>query len=220
MKILLYIDDPDFSKKLENKLKESGHKIVATNEADVAKSMIVQGCFDLALFDTTTSIASVRDIFEFINPRVKNIAKMVAINPKITAEELGKFYQLGCNDHVKTPCYEWEIALKVEQYEKLLSKKSQYHIVLGKNYVFDKTANTLFLGDEAVPMTKKQSKILYKLASNLGMIVDFDSLRESVWENEPVDNATIRAEVNRLKKILQEDFIKNSRGVGYMIDRV
>jgi len=34
-----------------------------------------------------------------------------------------------------------------------------------------------------------------------------------------VDNATIRAEVNRLKKFLQEDVISNVRGMGYIIDK-
>ena len=45
----------------------------------------------------------------------------------------------------------------------------------------------------------------------------YDTFREFVW-NDEVDNATIRAEVNRVKKALNEDFITNVRGVGYMIE--
>lgn len=40
---------------------------------------------------------------------------------------------------------------------------------------------------------------------------------EYVWDDIDVDAATIRAEVNRLKSILKEDFVINVRGIGYLI---
>jgi DNA-binding response OmpR family regulator len=40
---------------------------------------------------------------------------------------------------------------------------------------------------------------------------------EHVWDDVEVDIATIRAEINRLKNHLKEDFIVNIRGVGYMV---
>ena len=40
-----------------------------------------------------------------------------------------------------------------------------------------------------------------------------------VWNDDYIDNATIRAEVNRVKKVLKEDFIINVRGIGYMVER-
>ena len=44
--------------------------------------------------------------------------------------------------------------------------------------------------------------------------------REYVWEHAIIDNASIRAEINRLKKIFDEDIVKNIRGLGYKIERV
>jgi DNA-binding response OmpR family regulator len=41
--------------------------------------------------------------------------------------------------------------------------------------------------------------------------------REYVWKDEEIEDATIRAEINRLKKNLKEDFIVNIRSVGYLI---
>ena len=51
------------------------------------------------------------------------------------------------------------------------------------------------------------------------MIVDFEQFRIYVWDEQIIDNATIRAEINRLKKFLQEDVVINVRGMGYMIDK-
>ena len=43
--------------------------------------------------------------------------------------------------------------------------------------------------------------------------------RSLVCNYDLIDNATIRVEVNRVKKVLHEDFINNIRGVRYMIER-
>jgi len=55
-------------------------------------------------------------------------------------------------------------------------------------------------------LSKRQSQIIDLLARNRGRVVDFEQFQHYVWEDTFVDNATIRAEVNRLKKVLKEDF--------------
>ena len=57
------------------------------------------------------------------------------------------------------------------------------------------------------------------LSRNRGRVVDFEQFRIYVWDEQIIDNATIRAEINRLKQFLQEDMIINVRGMGYMIDK-
>jgi DNA-binding response OmpR family regulator len=42
---------------------------------------------------------------------------------------------------------------------------------------------------------------------------------EYIWNDIEIDTPTIRAEINRLKKVLKEDFIVNVRGIGYMVKR-
>lgn len=57
------------------------------------------------------------------------------------------------------------------------------------------------------------------LCENMGVVVDFDKFRTYVWNDEPIDNPSIRAEISRLRKLLKEDFIINLKGVGYKIDK-
>jgi DNA-binding winged helix-turn-helix (wHTH) protein len=49
------------------------------------------------------------------------------------------------------------------------------------------------------------------------MVIDFEQFQTYVWSEQIVDNATICAEINRLKKSLKEDFVVNVRGMGYMV---
>jgi DNA-binding response OmpR family regulator len=76
---------------------------------------------------------------------------------------------------------------------------------------------TLFFNHEPQTLSKRQLKIINLLSLNTGFMCTYEMFMESVWDDIDVDVATMRAEVNRLKSTLKEDFIVNIRGVGYMI---
>ena len=61
--------------------------------------------------------------------------------------------------------------------------------------------------------------IIELLARNRSRIISYDMFRDYVYNDYEIDTGTIRAEVNRLKKVLKEDIVVNIRGVGYMIER-
>lgn len=90
---------------------------------------------------------------------------------------------------------------------------------LSKNYSYNQEHSTLLFNGIPQTLTKRQSQIIDLLARNRGRVVDFEQFNNYVWDDVFVDNATIRAEINRLKKFLQEDVIHNVRGMGYMIDK-
>ena len=44
-------------------------------------------------------------------------------------------------------------------------------------------------------------------------------LRYYVWNDDYVDNATIRAEIHRVKQVLKEDLLESLKGIGYRINQ-
>ena len=95
----------------------------------------------------------------------------------------------------------------------------QEHTRLSEGYSFNTKSNELFFYNEPEAYPKRQLQIINLLSANCGSVVDYDRFRDYVWNDYNIDNATIRAEINRLKKNLKEDFIINIRSVGYMIKR-
>ena len=93
------------------------------------------------------------------------------------------------------------------------------HKRLSKNYSYDSETMTLLFNNEPQILPKRQIQIIELLAHNRSLVVQYDMFRNYVWNDDFIDNATIRAEVNRVKKVLKEDFIKNIRGSGYMVER-
>lgn len=94
----------------------------------------------------------------------------------------------------------------------------QNHLRLSPSYAYDASTSTLLCDNLPQMLSKRQLQIIDLLGRNRGRVVDFDQFRTYIWDDEYIDNATIRAEVSRLKKSLKEDFIQNIRALGYMID--
>jgi DNA-binding response OmpR family regulator len=119
---------------------------------------------------------------------------------------------------LKKPFHLKELALRINRV-KLEKERPRVHLRISKNYSYDQEHSLLLFNDEPQVLTKKQSQMIDLLARNRGMVVDFEQFQTYVWSEQLVDNATIRAEINRLKKNLKEDFVINVRGMGYMIDK-
>ena len=134
-------------------------------------------------------------------------------------EDIERGFSLGCSDYLKKPFHLKELALRIQKIEKDNLLKKQNHIRFSKNYSYDKKNRIIFFDSIPQKMTKKQLQIIDLLASNIGIIVDFNKFRTYVWDGEDIDNPTIRAEIHRLKNSLKDDFIINIRGLGYKIDK-
>jgi DNA-binding response OmpR family regulator len=119
---------------------------------------------------------------------------------------------------MKKPFHLKELSLRIDRV-KLSTDIPRIHLRLSKNYSYDQEHSILLFSQEPHILTKRQSQIIDLLARNRGMVVDFEQFRIYIWDEQVIDNATIRAEINRLKKSLKEDVIINVRGMGYMIDK-
>ena len=121
-------------------------------------------------------------------------------------------------DYLKKPFHLKELTLRIN---KILKTRivPQKHKRLSKHYSFDAETMTLYFNNEPHILPKRQLQIIELLAQNRSLVVNYDMFRTYVWNDDYIDNATIRAEVNRVKTVLKEDFIKNIRGSDYMVER-
>ena len=53
----------------------------------------------------------------------------------------------------------------------------------------------------------------------MNRVVDFEMLRHYAWDDNPVDNAIIRAEIHRVRQTLNEDLITTLKGIGYILSK-
>jgi len=217
MKILLLEDDIILNESITQYLTTAGHAIKAVRDGNVCLGILEKEKFDLLIFDINVPNIDGLTILEILHAQ-KNVTPVIFISTMIDIEDISKAFELGCFDYLKKPFHLKELNLRIDRISKT-AKKEMHHKRLSSSYSFDCDAMTLYFQEEPQVLSKRQLQIIKFLTHNRGFVCSYDMFRENVWEDADtiVDDATIRAEINRLKNNLKEDFIVNIRGIGYMV---
>ena len=218
MKIVLLEDESMLRSSITEYLEALGHKVIAFANGEEAYHAIKNDLFDLLILDINTPKITGLHLLEMLNS-IQHTFPTIFISANVDIDDIAKAFDLGASDYLKKPFHLKELGLRIDKIKKEAQIKNLQHLILSQKYVFSKKEQMLFYNNTVQVLTKKQLQILTLLSENLGVVVDFEKFRSYVWNDEPVDNATIRAEISRFRKLLKEDFIINLKGIGYKIDR-
>lgn len=217
MKILLVEDDMMLNEMISEYLTSTGHVIISARNGLESLEILEFQKFDLLILDISLPDIDGFTILEKMHEQ-KRMIPTIYISALIDIEDISRAFDLGCFDYLKKPFHLKELTLRIN---KILKTRivPQKHKRLSKHYSFDAETMTLYFNNEPHILPKRQLQIIELLAQNRSLVVNYDMFRTYVWNDDYIDNATIRAEVNRVKTVLKEDFIKNIRGSGYMVER-
>ncbi len=217
MKILLLEDDLMLRSAIKKYLETTGHIIDAFRDGEAAFSSLQIESYDLLILDINVPKLDGLSLLEKLyDTKVQTPA--IFISALIDIEDISRAFELGCYDYLKKPFHLKELSLRIDKMLKI-HKTPQEYTRLSEGYSFDMKANELLLYKKVQIVPKRQLQIIELLAANCGNVVGYNLFREFVWKSDEIDNATIIAEVNRLKSSLKEDFIVNVRSIGYTIKR-
>lgn len=217
MKILLLEDDFMLNEMIVEYLTSTGHIIKSTNTGTECLELLDKEKFDLLILDINVPDIDGFTILERLHEQKREIPT-IYISALIDIEDISRAFDIGCYDYLKKPFHLKELTIRIN---KILKTRivPQQHKRLSKAYSFDYETMTLYFNNEPHILPKRQLLIIELLCRNRSLVVNYDMFREYAYDGDEIDNATIRAEVNRVKKVLKEDFIINIRGSGYMIKR-
>jgi DNA-binding response OmpR family regulator len=218
MRILLLEDDILLGRSIVTYLQSTGHIVESFRDGKAALDAIKADAFDLLVLDINVPTIDGLSLLEQIYS-LKIQTRAIFISALIDIEDISRAFELGCYDYLKKPFHLKELSLRIDKMLKH-HQPPQLHTRLSKHYSFDATNSTLYFCNEPQKLTNKQLQIIEILSARRANVVTYDTLRDYVWNDYDIDNATIISEVNRLKKALKEKFIKNIRSIGYMIERL
>ncbi len=217
MKILLLEDDLQLNEAITQYLTSTGHAVINTRDGNNAFDILNKEKFDLLVLDINVPGMDGLSLLEKVHEQ-KRMIPTIYISALLDIEDITRAFDLGCYDYLKKPFHLKELTLRINKIMKTRIVP-QEHKRISKYYSFDTSTLTLYFNNEPHILSSRQLKIIELLAQNRSLVVNYDMFRTYAYEDEDIDNATIRAEVNRVKKELKEDFIINIRGSGYMIKR-
>ena len=217
MKILLLEDDIMLNEAIAQYLGSVGHAVTSVKDGEECLETLEDEMFDLLVFDINVPSIDGLTILEDLHKQ-KRMVPTIFISALIDIEDISRAFDIGCHDYLKKPFHLKELNLRIE---KILKTRHvpMSHKRLSKSYSFDCESLTLYFNNEPQILPKRQLQIIELLTNNRSLVCNYDMFRDYVWNDDMIDNATIRAEVNRVKKVLKEDFIINIRGIGYMVER-
>jgi len=218
VKILILEDEKTLAESVAEYLMDSGYEVTLTNNSEEALNSIYEVCYDLLLLDV--HVNGKMNGFELLEKLRTLEIKVPAIfiTSLNNIEDLTHGYDSGCCDYIRKPFDLTELKLRVEHVIKTHCFASLENIIeLTFGYVYDTKKMQLSLNSEVITLGKTETKILELLIKNRGSVVTYEMFWEEVW-GEWIDPTNIRVQVGSLRKKLENNFIKNARGVGYSID--
>ncbi len=215
MKILLLEDDILLNEAITQFLFLEGHEITPIRDGDICLDILHKQTFDLLILDINVPNIDGLSIVEKLHA-MKKVVPVIFISTLIDIEDISKAFELGCFDYLKKPFHLKELSLRINKIIQT-TRIDCHHKRLSKCYSFDTETVSLFFNHSPQQLSKRQLRIVEFLAHNRGFVCSYEMFMEHVWDDIDVDVATIRAEVNRLKSALKEDFIVNIRGIGYTV---
>ncbi|WP_281951711.1 response regulator transcription factor [Nitrosophilus kaiyonis] len=217
MRILLLEDEYSLRISVEEFLEDIGFKVDSFENSDDAMDALFEKNYDLMLLDV--KVPGMNG-FEFLKTlREHNIEiPAIFITSMTHVNDLARGFECGCCDYIKKPFDLKELQIRVENaLKRECFKANKDEITLPDGYIYDTKKFILKKDNIEVPLTKTEKRILEVLIKHRGNVVTMEQFQEEVW-GEYKDLANVRVQINKLRKKVSKDLIKNIHGLGYKID--
>ena len=218
MKILLLEDDILLNEIMEEHLQNKGYEVVSVYSGDKAEELIYSQKFDLFLFDVNVPIVNGFDLLR--NARKNDIkTPTIFLTSLNMVDDIEKGFVSGCDDYVKKPIELKELDIRINNIKRLFNILPDEIIKISPNIYLDRLNLFIKKDKKEIHLAKKECEILLYLINN-NKTVSIEELSTNVWSYEDSPNAsTVRTYIKNLRKILGEEFISNTRGVGYRFNK-
>jgi Response regulators consisting of a CheY-like receiver domain and a winged-helix DNA-binding domain len=220
-KILLVEDEADLALIVADTLRGQGYEVLtAGNGIDGLDKFKTCGA-DIVVADVMMPEMDGFTMARAIR-KTSPAVPLLFLTSKSTIDDVEKGFEIGANDYLKKPFELRELIVRIKA---LLRRNSAGRVgdtkfAIGA-YVFNVSTQILSFGDKEVELSHFESKILERLAANIGKTVDASELMIAVWQRDDLSNRnSLHGYIHKLRRALRHDpsiAIVNQRGFGYML---
>ena len=147
---------------------------------------------------------------------------LLFLTTKSTIDDVEEGFEIGANDYLKKPFELRELIVRIKSLLKRYGANRQEDVKyqIGA-YTFNVTTQAISYEDKSTELSHFESKILERLAANIGKTVDASELMIAVWQrDDPSNRNSLHGYIHKLRRVLRHDpniSIINQRGFGYML---
>lgn len=203
-RILVVDDEDDLCEILKFNLENEGYQVDTANSAEEALKMDLPK-YDLLLLDVMMGEISG---FKMANLLKKNKATaaipIIFITAKDTENDTVTGFNLGADDYISKPFSLREVIARVKAVIRRTASKKENEMpeqIIYKTLVLDIIKKKVSIGEQEIPLTKKEFEILLLLLQNKGRVFSREDILSKIWSDEVyVLDRTIDVNITRLRK--------------------
>ena len=215
IKILLLEDDLLFAQSLEDFLDEEGYEVDIVHNPHQALELTFTKNFDLYLLDINLPIMSGIEFLDELR-QSGDMTPAIFLTSYQDKEVMKEGFLKGCDDYLKKPVDLEELGLRILSLMKRYRGDEKQCI---NEICIDIEQKRVYKDGKELEVTLREFDLIALLFRNKDKVVSKEMIIDALWNSdEEGSDGAIRVYINRLKKILNSDALKNIRGLGYMYE--
>ncbi len=224
--ILVVDDDSQYLEMVKTSLEIEGCQVTSAGNGISALKMIQTQQFDLAIIDVMMpridGMTLTRNIRAF-----SQIPIILVTGKKTAAEDMVKGLEIGADDYLtkpyKIPLLKAKISAILRRVNRGEDKYEQASTLTVGPIEIDYNKAEVTVNGQPAMLSSTEYRLLIMLAQNLGQVITYQHLLESVWGREYLqDRKILWVTVARLRQKLGVDkknspYVVTKSGIGYLL---
>ncbi len=214
MRVLLIEDDPEIARVVTRGLAAEGFQMEVAADGNDGLWRATEGEFDAIVLDLLLPGMSGYRVCESLRDQ-NDQTPVVVLTAKSGEFDQIDLLDLGADDFLTKPVSIKVLAARIRASVRRATGSSTNELVAG-SVRFDLAGHRCWHDDEEIALTKKEADVLFVLVAAAGSAVSRQEIMSGAWgldfEGDP---GSVDVYINRLRKKLGTDTIRNTRGVGF-----
>ncbi len=219
MRLLLVEDDSMIGESVRKGLRQDGFTVDWVKDGRAAEAALAGNVHDLMLLDLGLPVKDGIDVLKALRQKGNRIPVLVLTARDAIADRV-RGLSAGADDYLIKPFDFEELAARIHALLRRQAGRVETAIRHGA-VTLDPATHAVTLDDRSVSVSAREFKLLAALLERPGVVLSVSQLEEKIygWDEE-VGSNTVEVYIHSLRKKLGADFIRNVRGVGYVVPKI
>lgn len=217
MRILIVEDEPSMRNALQKGLQKLGYLVDCAADGHAALDCYYAASYDAIILDLNLPGMDGLEVLRLIR-QDSQMVKVLILSARNEIDDRILGLDEGANDYLGKPFAFRELEARLRALIRRSFSQGGARIHSG-DVTLDTAAKRAFVGQEVIPLSRKEYGILEYLLHHRGTVIDVRTLIEQVWQEAPeaVLNS-FKVHIVSLRKKLPSLPIINVRGRGYYVE--